>query len=97
MNIGGGVKYREQHVARKKLLPRDRIDKLLDPGYVSFFSLKSLEITWIVYWYQFLIIQIDAALRFLSCRNWQATNCTMKVCLLVASSLVLDASRDANA
>ena len=29
---GGGAKYRERHVARGKLLPRDRIERLLDPG-----------------------------------------------------------------
>jgi len=29
---GGGAKARERHVARGKMLPRDRIDALLDPG-----------------------------------------------------------------
>jgi 3-methylcrotonyl-CoA carboxylase beta subunit len=29
---GGGEKARERHLARSKLLPRDRIDGLLDPG-----------------------------------------------------------------
>ena len=29
---GGGKRYRERHIARGKLLPRDRIDALLDPG-----------------------------------------------------------------
>ncbi|MEM8792030.1 MAG: carboxyl transferase domain-containing protein [Pseudomonadota bacterium] len=29
---GGGEKARERHVARGKLLPRDRIERLLDPG-----------------------------------------------------------------
>ena len=29
---GGGEKSRERHLARGKLLPRDRIDRLLDPG-----------------------------------------------------------------
>jgi len=29
---GGGAKYQERHLARGKLLPRQRIEKLLDPG-----------------------------------------------------------------
>ena len=29
---GGGARARERHVARGKLLPRDRVDQLLDPG-----------------------------------------------------------------
>ncbi len=29
---GGGDAARDKHVARKKLLPRDRIDTLIDPG-----------------------------------------------------------------
>ncbi|CAH1789182.1 unnamed protein product, partial [Owenia fusiformis] len=29
---GGGDKARERHIGRGKLMPRDRIDKLLDPG-----------------------------------------------------------------
>src|SRR5512138_1719132 len=29
---GGGAAAREKHVARGKLLPRDRVDRLLDPG-----------------------------------------------------------------
>ncbi|CAL9453306.1 hypothetical protein HMPREF1486_02232 [Streptomyces sp. HPH0547] len=30
--LGGGARARERHVARGKLLPRDRVDALLDPG-----------------------------------------------------------------
>ena len=30
--LGGGDVARERHLGRKKLLPRDRVDKLLDPG-----------------------------------------------------------------
>ncbi len=30
--LGGGDKAREKHVARGKLLPRERVDALLDPG-----------------------------------------------------------------
>ncbi|KJY43520.1 methylcrotonoyl-CoA carboxylase [Streptomyces sp. NRRL B-1568] len=30
--LGGGAKARERHTARGKLLPRDRVDTLLDPG-----------------------------------------------------------------
>ncbi|NKB98233.1 MAG: methylcrotonoyl-CoA carboxylase [Pseudomonadales bacterium] len=29
---GGGERYQERHIARGKLLPRDRIDALIDPG-----------------------------------------------------------------
>lgn len=29
---GGGARYQERHVARGKLLPRDRIEALIDPG-----------------------------------------------------------------
>jgi 3-methylcrotonyl-CoA carboxylase beta subunit len=30
--LGGGERARERHVSRGKLLPRDRVDRLLDPG-----------------------------------------------------------------
>lgn len=30
--LGGPAKARERHVARGKLLPRERVDQLLDPG-----------------------------------------------------------------
>src|SRR5690606_42080855 len=30
--LGGSEKSRERHVARGKLLPRDRVERLLDPG-----------------------------------------------------------------
>ena len=30
--VGGGEKYMTQHKRRGKLPPRDRVDKLLDPG-----------------------------------------------------------------
>ncbi len=29
---GGGERARERHLSRGKLLPRDRVDRLLDPG-----------------------------------------------------------------
>jgi 3-methylcrotonyl-CoA carboxylase beta subunit len=32
VSLGGGQAARERHVARGKLLPRDRVDRLLDPG-----------------------------------------------------------------
>jgi 3-methylcrotonyl-CoA carboxylase beta subunit len=32
IHMGGGTATREKHVARGKLLPRDRIDALIDPG-----------------------------------------------------------------
>jgi 3-methylcrotonyl-CoA carboxylase beta subunit len=31
-SLGGSAQHRERHVARGKLLPRDRVDRLLDPG-----------------------------------------------------------------
>ncbi len=30
--LGGPEQHRERHVARGKLLPRDRVERLLDPG-----------------------------------------------------------------
>ena len=30
--LGGGERARERHVARGKLLPRERVERLLDPG-----------------------------------------------------------------
>ena len=30
--LGGPEKHRERHVSRGKLLPRDRVERLLDPG-----------------------------------------------------------------
>lgn len=33
INPGGGEKARRLHTSRGKLLPRERIDRLLDPGY----------------------------------------------------------------
>ena len=30
--LGGNAKSRERHVSRGKLLPRDRVERLLDPG-----------------------------------------------------------------
>ena len=30
--MGGSEKHRERHVSRGKLLPRDRVERLLDPG-----------------------------------------------------------------
>ena len=29
---GGGERYQQRHIARGKLLPRDRVDALIDPG-----------------------------------------------------------------
>jgi len=31
-NLGGGEKYNQRHLAKGKLLPRERIERLLDPG-----------------------------------------------------------------
>jgi 3-methylcrotonyl-CoA carboxylase beta subunit len=42
--LGGDAKAREKHVARKKLLVRDRIDALLDPG-APFLELSQLAAT----------------------------------------------------
>ncbi len=38
---GGGAKARERHVSRGKLLPRERVDRLLDPG-APFLELSTL-------------------------------------------------------
>ena len=32
VRLGGGERARERHVGRGKLLPRERVDRLLDPG-----------------------------------------------------------------
>lgn len=34
IKLGGGEKAIKRHLDRNKLLPRDRIDQLLDPGYI---------------------------------------------------------------
>lgn len=39
IKLGGGEKARARHLDRNKLLPRDRIDQLLDPG-TSFLELS---------------------------------------------------------
>lgn len=39
--LGGSAKAREKHVARKKMLPRDRVAALVDPG-TTFFELSPL-------------------------------------------------------
>jgi 3-methylcrotonyl-CoA carboxylase beta subunit len=38
---GGPPKAREKHIARKKMLPRDRVTALIDPG-TSFLELSTL-------------------------------------------------------
>ena len=38
---GGGERARERHVSRGKLLPRERVDRLLDPG-APFLELSAL-------------------------------------------------------
>lgn len=39
--LGGSAKAREKHVARKKMLPRDRVAALIDPG-TTFLELSPL-------------------------------------------------------
>ncbi|KAI8799624.1 carboxyl transferase [Cladochytrium replicatum] len=41
IKLGGGPEARKRHIGRKKLLPRDRIDTLLDPG-TPFLELSQL-------------------------------------------------------
>lgn len=41
IHLGGSSKAREKHIARKKMLPRDRVTALLDPG-TSFLELSTL-------------------------------------------------------
>ena len=45
--LGGPERSRERHVGRGKLLPRDRVDGLLDPGspYLEIGQLDDREIT----------------------------------------------------
>ena len=44
VRLGGPEKSRERHVSRGKLLPRDRVDALLDPGS-PFLELSALAAT----------------------------------------------------
>jgi 3-methylcrotonyl-CoA carboxylase beta subunit len=39
--MGGSMKAREKHLARKKMLPRDRVTALIDPG-TTFLELSPL-------------------------------------------------------
>ena len=32
IKLGGGERYQKRHISRGKLLPRDRINALVDPG-----------------------------------------------------------------
>src|SRR3977135_4154907 len=43
---GGGAKARERHIARGKLLPRDRVATLIDPGtpFLEFSQLAAYEV-----------------------------------------------------
>lgn len=40
-HLGGSAKAREKHLARKKMLPRDRVTALIDPG-TTFMELSAL-------------------------------------------------------
>lgn len=40
-HLGGSAKAREKHIARKKMLPRDRVTALIDPG-TTFMELSAL-------------------------------------------------------
>ena len=33
--LGGPEKHRERHTSRGKLLPRERVERLLDPGWIA--------------------------------------------------------------
>ncbi|MCW8126127.1 carboxyl transferase domain-containing protein [Microbulbifer halophilus] len=46
ISLGGSERAREKHVARGKLLPRDRVDALLDPGspFLEFSQLAAHEV-----------------------------------------------------
>lgn len=41
VHLGGPPKAREKHLARKKMLPRDRVNALIDPG-TTFMELSPL-------------------------------------------------------
>lgn len=46
LSLGGAEKYRERHVARGKLLPRERVYGLIDPGtpFLEFSQLAALDV-----------------------------------------------------
>ena len=46
VELGGGEKARERHIARGKLLPRQRVDLLLDPGapFLEFSQLAGYQV-----------------------------------------------------
>ncbi len=46
LSLGGEEKYRERHVSRGKLLPRERVNGLLDPGtpFLEFSQLAALNV-----------------------------------------------------
>ena len=46
LSLGGEKKYRERHIARGKLLPRERVNALLDPGtpFLEFSQLAALDV-----------------------------------------------------
>ena len=46
IKIGGGEKYQTRHLERGKLLPRDRVKHLLDPGspFLEFSQLAALSL-----------------------------------------------------
>ena len=72
---GGGERYQARHQARGKLLPRDRIDLLLDPGspFWSFLSLRLKTCTAKTMYQQRASSQALAALPELSALSWQMT------------------------
>lgn len=48
IKLGGGEKARKRHISRGKLLPRERVDGLLDPGLVQMLTqsvLYSIELS----------------------------------------------------
>uniref|UniRef100_A0A665VXV3 methylcrotonoyl-CoA carboxylase n=1 Tax=Echeneis naucrates TaxID=173247 RepID=A0A665VXV3_ECHNA len=48
IKLGGGEKARRLHTSRGKLLPRERIDRLLDPGYHNFLSFVLTNLKFVV-------------------------------------------------
>ena len=69
ISLGGGEAAREKHLARGKLLPRDRVQMLLDPGtpFLEFSQLAAF-VNVVKYFNMFLeALKADALNSLLSC------------------------------
>lgn len=88
ISTGGGERARKLHTSRGKLLPRERIDRLLDPGYNRKKKNKNNACSCV--YISFLFCFALAALLFWSCPSLLLMNYTvMRRYLLEESSLAL--------